>query len=186
MKKWRQWKDKLEDDHRKQQREYGRKIHVLENNLVEERQQGKAREEELQNNILELQRQMTAFRMLKEEQLSDVQENSIYKALKKKLLLSHQGKVKVSKQEWKELEETIQKCDDSFLQKLKSLDYHFQQTEWQICLLLKAGFTPSQIGILLEGISVQTISTKRKRMAERLLDTSRKSPKDWDDFIHSL
>ena len=186
LKKWRQWKDKLEDDHRKQQREYGRKIHVLENNLAEERQQGKAREEELQNNILELQRQMTAFRMLKEEQLSDVQETSIYKALKKKLLLSHQGKAKVSKQEWKELEETIQKCDDSFLQKLKSLDYHFQQTEWQICLLLKAGFTPSQIGILLEGISVQTISTKRKRMAERLLDSSRKSPKDWDDFIHSL
>ena len=30
LKKWRQWKDKLEDDHRKQQREYGRKIHVLE------------------------------------------------------------------------------------------------------------------------------------------------------------
>ena len=182
LEKWKQWTEKVEDERRKQQNECGR----LEKDLAEERQRGREKEEGLQKNILELQRQLEGTRMLKEEQLGSIQVTSVCKALKKKIQSSHNGKAKVSKQEWQELEEAIQTYDGSFLQKLKSLDYHFQQTEWQICLLLKAGFTPSQIGVLLEGISVQTVSTKRKRMAERLLDDTRQSPKDWDDFIHSL
>ena len=183
--KWKQRKEKVEEESRRHKEMYEQQIHSLENQLEEEQRKSQEREEELLKLTFELQYQLEAFRMLKKKELSNIQETPIYKALVKKLA-SPLGKVKVSKQEWKDLEVAIQSFDPNFLQKLKQLNYLFREVEWQICLLLKAGFTPSQIGVLLEGTSVQTISTKRKRMAEHLLDDNRHSPKDFDEFIRSL
>jgi len=85
---------------------------------------------------------------------------------------------------WKELEKAFREIDAEFLSKLAQLSYNFKPTEWKVCLLLKAGFTPTQIGTLT-GNPIQTISSIRARMAERMLSGCH-SAKDWDEFICSL
>ena len=97
---------------------------------------------------------------------------------------SVQGKADVTAKEWQELERVIRTFDADFLPKLEGLPYSWKPSERLLCLLLRVGFTPSQIGVLL-GRPVQTITTMRRRLAERLLDNL-KTPKGWDDFICSL
>ena len=56
--------------------------------------------------------------------------------------------------------------------------------EYQVCLLVKVGFSPKDISILM-GLSLSNISNIRKRLFEKM--TGRKgSAKDFDKFIMSL
>lgn len=179
-------KKKTEDDNLQNKKEMNRRLQDLRTALQEEQQKGVKREEEfhtVQEQLANAQQQMETSRMLKEEKREGIQSTPIVKMLTKKAA-SHRGVTHISQQEWKELEKAFREIDAEFLSKLAQLSYNFKPTEWKVCLLLKAGFTPTQIGTLT-GNPIQTISSMRARMAERMLSGCH-SAKDWDEFICSL
>lgn len=179
-------KKKTEDDNLQNKKEMNRRLQDLRTALQEEQQKGVKREEEfhtVQEQLANAQQQMETSRMLKEEKREGIQSTPIVKMLTKKAA-SHRGVTHISQQEWKELEKAFREIDAEFLSKLGQLSYNFKPTEWKVCLLLKAGFTPTQIGTLT-GNPIQTISSMRARMAERMLSGCH-SAKDWDEFICSL
>ena len=79
----------------------------------------------------------------------------------------------------------ISLCYPDFFTKLDSLCYRFKEKEVCMNMLIKAGFTPSEIAVLL-GHPVQSITTMRRRLSKSVLEHLRPTPQQWDDFINSL
>ena len=109
---------------------------------------------------------------------------SIVRRLSKKAR-SPQGVANVSASEWKLLKSWISLCYPDFFTKLDSLCYRFKEKEVCMNMLIKAGFAPSEIAVLL-GHPVQTITTMRRRLSQSALEHFRPTPQQWDDFINSL
>ena len=172
-------KEQAEADSRLNRQE----IHGLETELAQERQKSREAAAEYQKQLQDMRQSTDASCRLRKEQRTQIQNTDIYRLLEEKAS-SVQGKANVTAKEWQELERVIRTFDADFLPKLEGLPYSWKSSERLLCLLLRVGFTPSQIGVLL-GRPVQTITTMRRRLAERLLDNL-KTPKGWDDFICSL
>ena len=172
-------KEQAEADSRLNRQE----IHGLETELAQERQKSREAAAEYQKQLQDMRQSTDASCRLRKEQRTQIQNTDIYRLLEEKAS-SVQGKADVTAKEWQELERVIRTFDADFLPKLEGLPYSWKSSERLLCLLLRVGFTPSQIGVLL-GRPVQTITTMRRRLAERLLDNL-KTPKGWDDFICSL
>jgi len=172
-------KEQAEADSRLNRQE----IHGLETELAQERQKSREVAAEYQKQLQDMRQSTDASCRLRKEQRTQIQNTDIYRLLEEKAS-SVQGKANVTAKEWQELERVIRTFDADFLPKLEGLPYSWKSSERLLCLLLRVGFTPSQIGVLL-GRPVQTITTMRRRLAERLLDNL-KTPKGWDDFICSL
>lgn len=172
-------KEQAEADSRLNRQE----IHGLETELAQERQKSREVAAEYQKQLQDMRQSTDASCRLRKEQRTQIQNTDIYRLLEEKAS-SVQGKANVTAKEWQELERVIRTFDADFLPKLEGLPYSWKSSERLLCLLLRVGFTPSQIGVLLSR-PVQTITTMRRRLAERLLDNL-KTPKGWDDFIYSL
>ena len=172
-------KEQAEADSRLNRQE----IHGLETELAQERQKSREAAAEYQKQLQDMRQSTDASCRLRKEQRTQIQNTDIYRLLEEKAS-SVQGKADVTAKEWRELERVIRTFDADFLPKLEGLPYSWKSSERLLCLLLRVGFTPSQIGVLL-GRPVQTITTMRRRLAGRLLDNL-KTPKGWDDFICSL
>lgn len=64
-------------------------------------------------------------------------------------------------------------------------DFHpLSETEWKVCMLLKLGFSPSDLSILI-GKSPSGISSIRSRLYEKAFH-KKGAPTDWDAFIYSI
>ncbi|WP_418551006.1 hypothetical protein, partial [Prevotella sp.] len=72
---------------------------------------------------------------------------------------------------------------DSY-EKISRLKAVLSESEYELCLLVKLGFAPSQIS-LLTGRSLQDIANIRKRMYNRITGKDGSS-RDFDKFIKSL
>ena len=62
--------------------------------------------------------------------------------------------------------------------------YGISETEYRVCLLIKAGFSPKEMGILTNS-SIKTISSIRKRLLKKTFNVN-ETPSQWDKFIKSL
>ena len=168
--------------------EYKRHIRDLEQRLADSEQESNTVREELQ---MERERyhawikQTEIIRKQREEAEQVFPDTVIFQTLKKKTQTIRRGEVKVTSQEWEALKTQIGLYYPSFFEKLDSLCYEFKENEIRINLLIKVGFNPTEIGILL-GCSVQTISTWRRRLTERILNKEKAKPTDWDEFIRAL
>lgn len=125
---------------------------------------------------------------LKQEQRKNIEwslrNERIYLSLKKKAKAPN-GKACVTNHEWEELYMLVDKYYPHFQQELHQLNRSIKLGERRINALLKAGFMPAEISVLT-GTPLQSISTWRRRMAERTLKKENAAPKDWDEFIYSL
>ena len=72
---------------------------------------------------------------------------------------------------------------DSY-EEISRLKAVLSESEYELCLLVKLGFAPSQIS-LLTGRSLQDIANIRKRMYNRITGKDGSS-RDFDKFIKSL
>ncbi len=86
-------------------------------------------------------------------------------------------------EEWKMVEQTLQKCLPDFLSNLKGV-YDFSEIEWRASLLMKFGFSVNDIAVAVSR-SNDAIYSLRARLYKKALreDTSFNS---WQDFIDSL
>ena len=85
---------------------------------------------------------------------------------------------KMSDEDWKELADTVEKAIPNFIPRLKN---KLNDKDYQICLLIRLGFTTSLIARLL-GLSDAAISKSRKTMLKKLCGKIGK-PKDFDKYV---
>ena len=123
----------------------------------------KYEEENVGHNLLELENQL--------------KQSPVYQKL---VYLENHPHEKITKVDWTNLEETVEKYVSGFaVLKQKTND-----KEYRICLLIKLRFSPSSISSLI-GTSLSDISNSRKRMLAKICGISGKG-KDFDDYIHHI
>ena len=85
---------------------------------------------------------------------------------------------KMSDEDWKELADTVEKTIPNFIPRLKN---KLNDKDYQICLLIRLGFSTSLIARLL-GLSDAAISKSRKTMLKKLCGKVGK-PKEFDEYV---
>ena len=123
----------------------------------------KYEEANIGHNLLELEKQL--------------KQSPIYQQL---VYLENHPLEKMTKNDWSNLEETVEKLVYGFAdlkQKLNTKEYH-------ICLLVKLHFSPSTISSFI-GTSLSDISNSRRRMLAKICGNSGNG-KDFDDYIHHI
>ena len=85
---------------------------------------------------------------------------------------------KMSDEDWKELADTVEKTIPNFIPRLKN---KLNDKDYQICLLIRLGFSTSLIARLL-GLSDAAISKNRKTMLKKLCGKVGK-PKEFDEYV---
>lgn len=92
-------------------------------------------------------------------------------------------KGKNSIKRWSELESLYTYHLPHFEQTLREL-YSLSTLEWHLCMLLKLGFTPGEMSVLLNR-SPATISIMRSRLYVKVFN-KKGTPADWDTFVMSI
>ena len=120
---------------------------------------------------------------MQEHQQADklVKTSSIYQRIQ--ILLNNKESIGMNDEIWKELEEVVEQAYSGFLERVEDL-CPLNWQERNLCLLLKAGFSPSSIAVLTAH-SKQSISSTRSRLYERTF-LKKGTPSQWDEFILSL
>ncbi len=120
---------------------------------------------------------------MQEHQQADkqVKSSSIYQRIQ--ILLNNKESIGMNDEIWKELEEVVEQAYSGFLKRIEDL-CPLNWQERNLCLLLKAGFSPSNIAILTAH-SKQSISSTRSRLYERTF-LEKGTPSQWDEFILSI
>ena len=120
---------------------------------------------------------------MQEHQQADkqVKSSSIYQRIQ--ILLNNKESIGMNDKIWKELEEVVEQAYSGFLKRIEDL-CPLNWQERNLCLLLKAGFTPSNIAILTAH-SKQSISSTRSRLYERTF-LEKGTSSQWDEFIQSI
>ena len=84
----------------------------------------------------------------------------------------------MSEEDWKDLADTIESAIPNFIPRLKN---KLRNKDYQICLLIRLGFSTSLIARLLE-VSDAAISKSRKTMLKKLCGKDGK-PKEFDEYV---
>ena len=120
---------------------------------------------------------------MQEHQQADkqVKSSAIYQRIQ--IRLNNKESIGMNDEIWKELEEVVEQAYNGFLKRVEDL-CPLNWQERNLCLLLKAGFSPSNIAILTAH-SKQSISSTRSRLYERSF-LEKGTPSQWDEFILSI
>lgn len=102
-------------------------------------------------------------------------DSSIYKKIK---FIEVHPKEKMCEEDWKELADTIEEVVPNFIPVLKN---KLNDKDYQICLLVRLGFSTSLVARLL-GLSDAAISKSRKTMLKKICRKEGK-PKEFDEYI---
>lgn len=104
-----------------------------------------------------------------------LKDTSIYKKIK---FIEVHPKEKMCEEDWKELADTIEEVVPNFIPVLKN---KLNDKDYQICLLVRLGFSTSLVARLL-GLSDAAISKSRKTMLKKICRKEGK-PKEFDEYI---
>ena len=120
---------------------------------------------------------------MQEHQQADkqVKSSSIYQRIQ--MRLNNKESIGMNDEIWNELEEVVEQAYNGFLKRVEDL-CPLNWQERNLCLLLKAGFSPSNIAILTAH-SKQSISSTRSRLYERTF-LEKGTSSQWDEFIQSI
>ena len=129
-----------------------------------------------------LERYGQSISLKKQENLEDfLLETDIYRRLR--YLVMH-PKEKITNDEWKELRETIEKAIPNFYETIHRAMANIKPSDYDICLLDRLYFSPSEIAILT-GYGLSTITMKRVRLLEKLFQISGKG-EQFDILIRNI
>ena len=126
--------------------------------------------------------ELASIQILEHQQADkQVKSSSIYQRIQ--MRLNNKESIGMNDEIWKELEEVVEQAYSGFLKRIEDL-CPLNWQERNLCLLLKAGFTPSNIAILTAH-SKQSISSTRSRLYERTF-LEKGTSSQWDEFIQSI
>ena len=173
-----------------QEQQYKRSLAYMEENEKKmkelEEQMEKAGQEntQLRKTIQKLKyaNELASIQILEHQQADkQVKSSSIYQRIQ--MRLNNKESIGMNDEIWKELEEVVEQAYSGFLKRIEDL-CPLNWQERNLCLLLKAGFSPSNIAILTAH-SKQSISSTRSRLYERTF-LEKGTPSQWDEFILSI
>ena len=173
-----------------QEQQYKRSLAYMEENEKKmkelEEQMEKAGQEntQLRKTIQKLKyaNELASIQMQEHQQADkQVKSSSIYQRIQ--MRLNNKESIGMNDEIWKELEEVVEQAYSGFLKRIEDL-CPLNWQERNLCLLLKAGFTPSNIAILTAH-SKQSISSTRSRLYERTF-LEKGTSSQWDEFIQSI
>ena len=173
-----------------QEQQYKRSLAFIEENEKKmkelEEQMEKAGQEntQLRKTIQKLKyaNELASIQMQEHQQADkQVKSSSIYQRIQ--IRLNNKESIGMNDEIWKELEEVVEQAYSGFLKRIED-HCPLNWQERNLCLLLKAGFTPSNIAILTAH-SKQSISSTRSRLYERTF-LEKGTPSQWDEFILSI
>lgn len=173
-----------------QEQQYKRSLAYMEENEKKmkelEEQMEKAGQEntQLRKTIQKLKyaNELASIQMQEHQQADkQVKSSSIYQRIQ--IRLNNKESIGMNDEIWKELEEVVEQAYSGFLKRIEDL-CPLNWQERNLCLLLKAGFTPSNIAILTAH-SKQSISSTRSRLYERTF-LEKGTSSQWDEFIQSI
>ena len=114
------------------------------------------------------------------DQLDVFEKSDIVKRLKQKAMDIESAGVA----ELAELRNTADRLLPVFIQSLGKTGYELQSHETNLCILIKAGFRPSEIATLMN-LSPQAITNLRTRLNKKMFHTD-KGAKDFNEKIINL
>ena len=173
-----------------QEQQYKRSLAYMEENEKKmkelEEQMEKAGQEntQLRKTIQKLKyaNELASIQMQEHQQADkQVKSSSIYQRIQ--IRLNNKESIGMNDKIWKELEEVVEQAYNGFLKRVEDL-CPLNWQERNLCLLIKAGFSPSNIAILTAH-SKQSISSTRSRLYERTF-IEKGTPSQWDEFILSI
>ena len=173
-----------------QEQQYKRSLAYMEENEKKmkelEEQMEKAGQEntQLRKTIQKLKyaNELASIQMQEHQQADkQVKSSAIYQRIQ--IRLNNKESIGMNDKIWKELEEVVEQAYNGFLKRVEDL-CPLNWQERNLCLLLKAGFSPSNIAILTAH-SKQSISSTRSRLYERTF-IEKGTPSQWDEFILSI
>ena len=173
-----------------QEQQYKRSLAYMEENEKKmkelEEQMEKAGQEntQLRKTIQKLKyaNELASIQMQEHQQADkQVKSSSIYQRIQ--IRLNNKESIGMNDKIWKELEEVVEQAYNGFLKRVEDL-CPLNWQERNLCLLIKAGFSPSNIAILTAH-SKQSISSTRSRLYERTF-LEKGTPSQWDEFILSI
>ena len=100
-----------------------------------------------------------------------------------RFVLTH-TKVKLDRKDWKNLRKMIEEKIPNFYSEIHTRNARLQQQDYDICILIRLYFTPSEIGVLTDN-SPSNISMKRIRLLKRIYGIDG-SPEEFDKRIQSI
>ena len=173
-----------------QEQQYKRSLAYMEENEKKmkelEEQMEKAGQEntQLRKTIQKLKyaNELASIQMQEHQQADkQVKSSAIYQRIQ--IRLNNKESIGMNDEIWKELEEVVEQAYSGFLKRIEDL-CPLNWQERNLCLLLKAGFSPSNIAILTAH-SKQSISSTRSRLYERTF-LEKGTSSQWDEFIQSI
>jgi hypothetical protein len=91
---------------------------------------------------------------------------------------------KIDDNDWIELDNIVNLAHTGFKEKLYSLYNNLNEHEYNVCLLIKCKFSPTEIALLTYRSKTSVAST-RSRLCNKFFCCNG-TASDWDKFIHSL
>ena len=116
-----------------------------------------------------------------EELETKLAETDIYTRMK---YLTNHPQTKVTKEEWEELRLMVIQQLPQFHAIVNAPQNNLKQEEYDICILVRLFFAPSEIAILTNQ-SIQYVSMKRSRMLQKIFHQKGKSV-DFDKLIREI
>jgi DNA-binding CsgD family transcriptional regulator len=117
--------------------------------------------------------------VLYQEKKLTLDKSETVKELKERAKLQQSLKGK----DWADIDKLVNRHFEGFSQKLNNLT-NLNRTEYQICLLLKCGLSPTEISTLIN-ISKGGLGNARKRLYQKVFNNTGTAV-DWDVFIQSI
>ena len=173
-----------------QEQQYKRSLIYIEENekkmkeLEEQMEKDGQENTQLRKTIQKLKyaNELASIQILEHQQADkQVKSSSIYQRIQ--IRLNNKESIGMNDKIWKELEEVVEQAYNGFLKRVEDL-CPLNWQERNLCLLIKAGFSPSNIAILTAH-SKQSISSTRSRLYERTF-LEKGTPSQWDEFILSI
>lgn len=119
----------------------------------------------------------------KNEEKDEIYNSSIFKRMTD--VAQHgQDKLAITREEWTDFEDLINKVYPKFSSKLRTL-YELSEIELHVSLLIKAGFKPKDISNIVNR-SQSALSSIRRRLYKKVYNIDPIEPADWDRVIISL
>ena len=143
--------------------------------IKQQKLQLELREEKIKN----LQNEIAKNTEVLKSGLNNLRQTEIFSTVK-----ACQGAKKcLAKAQWNELSLSFDKYLPLFEKSLKDI-YPISEEEWKVCMLLKLGYSPTDLSYLISKSS-SGISSVRSRLYSKFFG-KKGQPSDWDAFINSI
>lgn len=177
-------RDELEKQNSQFIRENEQKVADLEKRLQETEEAGKRQLEWQKQQLLHENELLKLAVERRKETALALEASDVHKDLELRLSAVSDNEKQLKEEDWKRIEQEVLHVAPDFKSKLYKLYPRFSEHEYHVCLLIKLGIRPTDIGTLTAH-GKESISAVRRRMYQKVYGI-KGEPQEWDKIINML